>query len=83
MSDPFAYLTCHRRRGGLWPGRNLEQTFDIPHISPHWHLLCVPFWMGPGPGRNERGDGRSYVVIRSRSRSPHVGVITGDARQGD
>ena len=19
MSDPFAYLTCHRRRGGLWP----------------------------------------------------------------
>jgi quercetin dioxygenase-like cupin family protein len=20
-SDPFAYLTCHRRRGGLWPGR--------------------------------------------------------------
>jgi hypothetical protein len=30
----------------------------IPHISPHWHLLCVPFWMGPGPGRNERADGR-------------------------
>jgi mannose-6-phosphate isomerase-like protein (cupin superfamily) len=21
MSDRFAYLTCHRRRGGLWPGR--------------------------------------------------------------
>lgn len=19
LSDPFAYLTCHRRRGGLWP----------------------------------------------------------------
>jgi quercetin dioxygenase-like cupin family protein len=19
VSDPFAYLTCHRRRGGLWP----------------------------------------------------------------
>ena len=19
MSDPFAYLTCHRHRGGLWP----------------------------------------------------------------
>ena len=19
MTDPFAYLTCHRRRGGLWP----------------------------------------------------------------
>jgi quercetin dioxygenase-like cupin family protein len=19
QSDPFAYLTCHRRRGGLWP----------------------------------------------------------------
>ena len=19
MSNPFAYLTCHRRRGGLWP----------------------------------------------------------------
>ena len=19
MSDPFAYLSCHRRRGGLWP----------------------------------------------------------------
>jgi len=19
ISDPFAYLTCHRRRGGLWP----------------------------------------------------------------
>jgi quercetin dioxygenase-like cupin family protein len=21
MSDSFAYLTCHRRRGGLWPRR--------------------------------------------------------------
>ena len=21
MSDPFAYLSCHRRRGGLWPRR--------------------------------------------------------------
>ena len=21
MSDPFAYLTCHRRRGGIWPQR--------------------------------------------------------------
>ena len=21
MSDPFAYLTCHRHRGGLWPTR--------------------------------------------------------------
>jgi len=20
-SDPFAYLSCHRRRGGLWPSR--------------------------------------------------------------
>ena len=20
LSDPFAYLSCHRRRGGLWPG---------------------------------------------------------------
>jgi quercetin dioxygenase-like cupin family protein len=21
VSDPFAYLSCHRRRAGLWPGR--------------------------------------------------------------
>ena len=21
LSDQFAYLTCHRRRGGLWPSR--------------------------------------------------------------
>ena len=24
-SDPFAYLTCHCRRGGLWPSRPVEQ----------------------------------------------------------
>ena len=24
MSDPFAYLTCHCRRDGLWPGRPVE-----------------------------------------------------------
>jgi quercetin dioxygenase-like cupin family protein len=24
-SDPFAYLTCHSRRGGLWPSRPVEQ----------------------------------------------------------
>jgi quercetin dioxygenase-like cupin family protein len=25
LSDPFAYLTCHCRRGGLWPSRPVEQ----------------------------------------------------------
>lgn len=25
MSDAFSYLTCHCRRGGLWPSRPVEQ----------------------------------------------------------
>jgi quercetin dioxygenase-like cupin family protein len=29
LSDHFAYLTCHRRRGGLWPRRNPRPDTDF------------------------------------------------------
>ena len=33
MSNPFAYLTCHRRRGGLWP-RNLSASHRLCRAEP-------------------------------------------------
>jgi quercetin dioxygenase-like cupin family protein len=34
VSDPFAYLTCHRRRGGLWPSPLSRYRPDPWRVTP-------------------------------------------------